>query len=49
MWTHAALEKIGLENIGSQGYSFQVEMKYRAWKAGLRIEEIPIVFVDRMR
>jgi dolichol-phosphate mannosyltransferase len=49
MWTCAALEKIGLENIVSQGNSFQVEMKYRAWKAGLRIKEIPIVFVDRTR
>jgi dolichol-phosphate mannosyltransferase len=49
MWTRAALEKIGLENVVSQGYSFQVEMKYRAWKAGLRIKEIPIVFVDRTR
>jgi dolichol-phosphate mannosyltransferase len=49
MWTRNALEKIGLENIVSRGYSFQVEMKYRAWKAGLRIQEIPIVFADRTR
>jgi dolichol-phosphate mannosyltransferase len=47
MWTSNGLEKIGLKNIVSKGYSFQVEMKYRAWKAGLRIKEIPIVFVDR--
>jgi putative flippase GtrA len=49
MWTSGALEKIGLKNIVSKGYSFQVEMKYRAWKTGLRIKEIPIIFVDRTR
>jgi putative flippase GtrA len=49
MWTSNALEKIGLENIISKGYSFQVEMKYRAWKEGLKIKETPIVFVDRTR
>ncbi|MDR2247710.1 MAG: glycosyltransferase family 2 protein [Treponema sp.] len=47
MWTSTALEKIGLKNIVSNGYSFQVEIKYKAWKTGLRIKEIPIVFVDR--
>ncbi|MDR1047958.1 MAG: hypothetical protein LBL64_09290, partial [Treponema sp.] len=43
----SALEKIGLEKIISRGYSFQIEMKYRAYKAGCSIIEIPIVFVDR--
>ncbi|GMO48693.1 MAG: hypothetical protein Pg6C_11320 [Treponemataceae bacterium] len=47
MWTKAALEKIGLENIISKGYSFQVEMKYRAWAAGCAVKEIPIIFTDR--
>ncbi|MDR1470230.1 MAG: glycosyltransferase family 2 protein [Spirochaetaceae bacterium] len=47
MWTKAALEKIGLANIISKGYSFQVEMKYRAHIAGCRIKEIPIIFPDR--
>jgi dolichol-phosphate mannosyltransferase len=47
MWTKTALEKIGLENIISKGYSFQVEMKYRAWAAGCAVREIPIIFTDR--
>jgi dolichol-phosphate mannosyltransferase len=47
MWTRNALEKIGLANIISKGYSFQVEMKYRAYTAGCRIKEIPIIFPDR--
>jgi putative flippase GtrA len=47
MWTKSALEKIRLENIISKGYSFQVEMKYRAWAAGCAIKEIPIIFTDR--
>jgi dolichol-phosphate mannosyltransferase len=47
LWTKAALEKIGLEKIISRGYSFQVEMKYRAYIAGCSIKEIPILFTDR--
>ena len=47
MWTKNALDKIELENIISKGYSFQVEMKYRAWMRGCQIKEIPIVFTDR--
>jgi len=41
------LEKIGLDNIHSNGYAFQIEMSFRAWKKGFKIKEIPIVFVDR--
>ncbi len=41
------LEKIGLDNIHSNGYAFQIEMNFRAWKKGFRIKEIPIIFVDR--
>lgn len=41
------LEKIGLDNIHSNGYAFQIEMSFRAWKKGFRIREIPIVFEDR--
>ena len=29
------------------GYGFQIEMKYTAWRLGFKIEEVPIVFVDR--
>jgi len=46
-WRRAALETIDLATVGSNGYSFQIEMKYRALKKGLRLVETPIVFVDR--
>jgi len=46
-WRRAALEAIDLATITSNGYSFQIEMKYRAAKKGLRLVETPIVFVDR--
>jgi dolichol-phosphate mannosyltransferase len=42
------LEAIDLSAVVSNGYAFQIEMTYRAWKKGFRIVEIPIVFVDRM-
>jgi dolichol-phosphate mannosyltransferase len=41
------LESIDLGAIRSNGYAFQIEMSFRAWKKGFRIIEIPIVFVDR--
>lgn len=41
------LEVIDLDDVRSNGYSFQIEMSFRAWKKGFRIKEIPIVFVDR--
>jgi dolichol-phosphate mannosyltransferase len=41
------LEAIDLTAVKSNGYAFQIEMSFRAWKKGFRIVEIPIVFVDR--
>ena len=41
------LEGIDLNRVESEGYAFQIEMSFRAWKRGFRIGEIPIVFVDR--
>lgn len=41
------LEKLDLGRIKSNGYSFQVEMKYRAWRSGFRLVEVPIVFTER--
>ncbi len=41
------LESIDLGEIQSNGYAFQIEMTFRAWKKGFRVLEIPIVFVDR--
>lgn len=41
------LRAIDLESVHSNGYAFQIEMSFRAWKKGFRIHEIPIVFTDR--
>jgi dolichol-phosphate mannosyltransferase len=43
----SVLEAIDLSRVRSNGYAFQIEMSFRAWKRGFRIAEIPIVFVDR--
>jgi dolichol-phosphate mannosyltransferase len=47
LWRRSALLEIGLENIRSNGYSFQVEMAYLCEKRGYRLVEIPIHFEDR--
>jgi dolichol-phosphate mannosyltransferase len=44
----AVLEAIPLDKVRSNGYAFQIEMSYRAWKKGFRLAEVPIVFVDRV-
>jgi len=41
------LESIDLNSVKSNGYAFQIEMSFRAWKRGFRLFEIPIIFVDR--
>lgn len=41
------LESIDLDKVKSNGYAFQIEMTYKAWKKGFKIGEIPIVFIDR--
>ncbi len=41
------LESIDLNSVKSNGYAFQIEMSFRAWKQGFRLFEIPIIFVDR--
>ena len=41
------LEAIEFDRVKSNGYSFQIEMNYRAWKKGFRIVEVPIVFTER--
>lgn len=41
------LESLDLDNIISDGYSFQIEIHYKTWKSGWRIKEIPIVFTER--
>jgi dolichol-phosphate mannosyltransferase len=42
------LEAIDFEKVRSNGYAFQIEMSFRAWKKGFRLAEIPIVFTDRV-
>src|SRR5947207_12730641 len=46
-YRRAVLESIELDAIHSKGYAFQIETTYRALRAGFRIVEIPITFVDR--
>ncbi|HUS28375.1 MAG TPA: polyprenol monophosphomannose synthase [Kofleriaceae bacterium] len=46
-WRREVLENLDLPTVDSNGYSFQIEMKYRALKRGYRVVETPIVFVDR--
>lgn len=43
------LEAIGLDNVHSTGYTFQIEMSMKAYVRGFRIKEIPIVFYDRTK
>ena len=43
----SAIESIDLSRVTSDGYSFQIEMNYRCMEKGLRISEIPIIFIDR--
>jgi dolichol-phosphate mannosyltransferase len=42
------IESIDLENIHSNGYSFQIEMHFKTWKKKFRIKEMPIIFTDRI-
>jgi len=47
-WKVSTLKKIDFASVASAGYSFQLEMNHRTWKAGCSIREIPIVFTDRV-
>jgi len=46
-WRRSALEAIDPDHVRSNGYAFQIEMTYRAWRKGMRISEMPIIFMDR--
>ncbi len=46
-YSRRVLEAVGLDRILSQGYSFQIEMVYRAWRLGFPVVEVPIRFEDR--
>jgi dolichol-phosphate mannosyltransferase len=43
------LEAIDLDRVTSNGYAFQIEMTFKAWKKSFKIKEIPIIFVDRVK
>lgn len=46
-WRRQTLEAIDLPSIKADGYGFQIIIKYRAWKKGKRIAEVPIIFTER--
>ncbi|MCB9596671.1 MAG: polyprenol monophosphomannose synthase [Sandaracinaceae bacterium] len=46
-WRREVLEAIDLGGVRSEGYSFQIEMTWRAVSRGFQVREVPIVFVDR--
>jgi dolichol-phosphate mannosyltransferase len=46
-WRREVLEAISLDTVKANGYGFQIEMTFRAWKLGYRIKETPIIFADR--
>ena len=43
------LETIDLDDIRFKGYAFQIEMKFRTWKHGFKIVEVPIIFTERQK
>lgn len=46
-YSRRALERIDLDAVQMKGYGFQIEMKYTAWRLGLKIGEVSIVFTER--
>ena len=46
-YTRKVLETIDLDKVKMKGYGFQIEMKYSTYKLGFKIQEVPIIFVDR--
>ena len=46
-YSREALERIDLDAIQMNGYGFQIEMKYTAWRLGMKIKEVSIVFTER--
>ncbi len=44
-----ALKSIDLDNVRSNGYSFQIELTHKLWRQGMRVVEVPIIFTDRFQ
>ena len=47
-YTRKVLEALPLDEVQFIGYAFQIEMKYRSWKMGFKVKEVPITFIDRV-
>ena len=47
VWRGSLLDNINFDKVKSQGYSFQIEMNFRAWRLSAAMKEVPIIFVDR--
>ncbi|MEO6712929.1 MAG: polyprenol monophosphomannose synthase [Mycobacteriales bacterium] len=48
-YRRAVLDELPLETVASQGYCFQVDLVWQAWRRGFRVVEVPITFVERER
>lgn len=48
-YSRRVLETLDLDAVKMKGYGFQIEMKYSAYKLGFRIQEVPIIFVNRQK
>ena len=46
-YSRRALETLDLDGVQMKGYGFQIEMKYSAWRLGMKISEVSIIFIDR--
>ena len=46
-YSRRALQTIDLDRVQMKGYGFQIEMKYSAWRLGLKIQEVSIIFTER--
>jgi dolichol-phosphate mannosyltransferase len=46
-WRRDVLESLPLEEVGSKGFAFQIEMNYLTWRSGYTIREVPVTFVER--
>lgn len=46
-WRRSTLAAVVAEGIASEGYAFQVEMLFKAWRRGFRVVEVPIIFQER--
>jgi len=48
-YKRSVLETIQLDKVKFVGYAFQIEMKFRVWKHGFKLKEVPIIFINRSK